>query len=223
MKAKSAEDYAPYYIIPLKVENLPPPECVKEVINDAQWFDPHNPISGGAAGKGPEPPEPPVIALVGSSEYPLMAEDIEIVETNDGKMKMAFAKMQIPSELKSSYILTDNDFENYQDEEPAEQVTDEVLEEANQNNNNSASPDNRKSSFSSPKSSATPKTPSFKPASSKAAGEVKKSKEKSKVNVSPTATREENNVPVSTKPKTAKPKSKELPVSEKAVQLGLYV
>lgn len=240
MKAKAAEDYHPYAIIPLRVEKLPPPECMTEVVADAQWFDTHNPITGGAAGKGPEPPEPPAIALVGSSEYPLMAEDIEIVESNDGKMKMAFAKMQIPVELKSSYILSDSDFESKQTqtEEDAASVSGageysvDALEGLNRHSVDDTRPGSSGGggkvggSTSSPKSIMS-KNSSFRSQSGKE--QTKRSKDKGKTGSSPTAINEDGTdangnafSKVHSSNSNNRTKSKEIPVSEKAVQLGLY-
>ena len=64
---------------------------------------------GGAAGKGPEPPEPPVMSTDGSAQYPNMMEELDGGES-EGKTKMAFAKMQIPSNLREAYLLHDQDF-----------------------------------------------------------------------------------------------------------------
>lgn len=45
---------------------------------DSLWFQ-HIVVSkGGAAGKGPEPPEPPSMTVDGSQEYPNMAEEVTV-------------------------------------------------------------------------------------------------------------------------------------------------
>lgn len=73
------------------------------------WYARVTVTKGGAAGKGPEPPEPPVMSTDGSAQYPNMMEELDGGES-EGKTKMAFAKMQIPSNLRDAYMLTDNDF-----------------------------------------------------------------------------------------------------------------
>lgn len=73
------------------------------------WYEPVMVTKGGAAGKGPEPPEPPAMHVDGSSEYPHMTEELETHES-EGKTKMAFAKMQVPQGLKESSLLQDADF-----------------------------------------------------------------------------------------------------------------
>ena len=61
---------------------LAPPNCSEEVrtkeITDALWFQQVVVSKGGAAGKGPEPPEPPSMTVDGSQEYPNMAEEVKI-------------------------------------------------------------------------------------------------------------------------------------------------
>lgn len=88
------------------------PECSNEISltpTDSQWFERVKVANGGAAGKGPDPPEPPSMTIDSSSEYPTMAEEIDSGEI-EGKTKMAFAKMQVPQNVKDIYILTDTDF-----------------------------------------------------------------------------------------------------------------
>lgn len=61
---------------------LVPPTCSEEVrtkeITDSLWFQQVVVSKGGAAGKGPEPPEPPSMTVDGSQEYPNMAEEVTI-------------------------------------------------------------------------------------------------------------------------------------------------
>lgn len=66
---------------------------------------------GGAAGKGESLPEPPQMKIDGAKEYPLLGEEIPVDSDSEGKTKMAFAKMQVPADLKSQYLLDDKDFE----------------------------------------------------------------------------------------------------------------
>ena len=44
------------------------------------WFEQVSVTKGGAAGKGPDPPEPPTSVVDGSKEYPNMAEEVDGVE-----------------------------------------------------------------------------------------------------------------------------------------------
>jgi hypothetical protein len=93
-------------------KKLPAPACVDEISptpTDAQWFEKVKVTNGGAAGKGPDPPEPPTMTIDGSSEYPNMAEELDAGEI-EGKTKMAFAKMQVPQNVKESHLLSDTDF-----------------------------------------------------------------------------------------------------------------
>jgi hypothetical protein len=80
--------------------------------------------NGGAAGKGPEPPEPPAMSVDGSSEYPNMAEELDAGEI-EGKTKMAFAKMQVPQSVKDSHLLSDTDFMLNADRESEENTADQ--------------------------------------------------------------------------------------------------
>jgi len=96
-----------------KIYELLPPECSTEISStptDIQWFERVKVANGGAAGKGPDPPEPPSMTVDGSSEYPAMAEEVDNAGEIEGKTKMAFAKMQVPQNIKDQYILTDTDF-----------------------------------------------------------------------------------------------------------------
>jgi hypothetical protein len=73
------------------------------------WYAKVTVTKGGAAGKGPEPPEPPAMSTDGSAQYPNMMEELDGGEA-DGKTKMSFAKMQIPTSMKDQHIMTDSDF-----------------------------------------------------------------------------------------------------------------
>lgn len=73
------------------------------------WFEQVSVTKGGAAGKGPDPPEPPTSVVDGSKEYPNMAEEVDGVEL-EGKTKMSLAKMPIPEMFRTSFQLKDEDF-----------------------------------------------------------------------------------------------------------------
>ena len=45
------------------------PDCVKHEISDVLWFEEKMLVTGGPAGKGPDPPEPPPVDQDDSSQY----------------------------------------------------------------------------------------------------------------------------------------------------------
>lgn len=97
---------------PVKAKDLPAPACQSEISDDpseAQWFERVKVTKGGTAGKGLVPPEPPAMSVDGSSEYPNMTEELDSGEV-EGKTKMAFAKMQVPHNVKELHQLSDTDF-----------------------------------------------------------------------------------------------------------------
>lgn len=94
------------------------------------WFSERLLVKGGPAGKGDVLPEPPQMVIDGSKEYPSMMEELDTGET-EGKTKMAFAKMQIPNELRDKYVLQDKDFElneSQNDKESPNGVSVEAME-----------------------------------------------------------------------------------------------
>lgn len=98
-------------ITPLNIQEDSIPQCISEVVPQAAtWYVQHVLTWGGAAGKGPEAPEPPAMSSDNASEN----EDIDASES-ESKTKMAFAKMQCPAELRESYLLQDKDFEQTPD------------------------------------------------------------------------------------------------------------
>lgn len=56
------------------------PDCISDThakeITNSLWFQRVVVSKGGAAGKGPDPPEPPSMFVDGSQEYPNMAEEV---------------------------------------------------------------------------------------------------------------------------------------------------
>ena len=117
------------------------------------WHEPYKRDGGGPAKKGIEPPEPPTMKLDDINLlYPSMNEDIENLEV-ENKTKMSFAKMQIPIELRSSYLLTDEDFmpkrtpkQNHNQQGELDSIGDDDDfddddEEEQNNNNNNPQPD----------------------------------------------------------------------------------
>ncbi|KAJ1422636.1 armadillo-type protein [Ochromonadaceae sp. CCMP2298] len=112
MKNQSSDEFLPPDVHPQKHRQIPPPACasdISETPTEAQWFEKVKVTNGGAAGKGPEPPEPPAMTIDGSSEYPNMAEELDAGEI-EGKTKMSFAKMQVPQVVRDAHLLSDTDF-----------------------------------------------------------------------------------------------------------------
>ena len=91
--------------------------------DSARWFSPVAVAKGGAAGKGPDAPEPPAITTEGSLQFPSMSEELDGGDS-EGKSKMAFAKMQVPQNIKEGHVLTENDFKINYDETLTEVPTD---------------------------------------------------------------------------------------------------
>lgn len=112
LKNQSSDEFTHPDVKPQKEKGIPAPSCLGEISTnptEAQWFEKVKVTNGGAAGKGPDPPEPPAMTIDGSSEYPNMAEELDAGEI-EGKTKMAFAKMQVPQNVKESHLLSDTDF-----------------------------------------------------------------------------------------------------------------
>lgn len=112
LKNQSSDEFTHPDVKPQKEKGIPAPACLNEISaqpTEAQWFEKVKVTNGGAAGKGPDPPEPPAMTIDGSSEYPNMAEELDAGEI-EGKTKMAFAKMQVPQNVKESHLLSDTDF-----------------------------------------------------------------------------------------------------------------
>ena len=95
-----------------------PPTCIYENGEFSQyqaWKETHQVRLGGSAGKGPPAPDPPemesesIFCNTSASETDNKAEDNP---ESEGRSKMAFAKMQIPNELKQSYLLSDDFFKS---------------------------------------------------------------------------------------------------------------
>ena len=106
---------------------LGPPSCADEA-GDVQaslpdWSADKELLMGGNAGKGPSFPE------THSPRDGLCTEPVCVTEemldggdsSSEGKAKMSFAKMNLPSDLKGAYVLTDEDFDSLKEEVEAEQ------------------------------------------------------------------------------------------------------
>jgi hypothetical protein len=97
---------------------------------------------GGSTGKGAAAPDPPAMESESSDAYSSLDSQTEDAVETEGKTKMAFAKMQVPEDLRSNFKLTDDDFkeaeeslrnqtENSKAEEPDNYVSlpNEILQE----------------------------------------------------------------------------------------------
>lgn len=73
-------------------------------------------ITGDFASRGPAPPEPPRMVSESTGNYPSMVDDLDAGDM-EGRTKMAFAKMQTPTELRESYVFDDADFEAQQEDD----------------------------------------------------------------------------------------------------------
>eukprot|EP00595_Chromulina_sp_UTEXLB2642_P000139 CAMPEP_0196762354 /NCGR_PEP_ID=MMETSP1095-20130614/1763_1 /TAXON_ID=96789 ORGANISM="Chromulina nebulosa, Strain UTEXLB2642" /NCGR_SAMPLE_ID=MMETSP1095 /ASSEMBLY_ACC=CAM_ASM_000446 /LENGTH=302 /DNA_ID=CAMNT_0042113025 /DNA_START=545 /DNA_END=1453 /DNA_ORIENTATION=- len=76
------------------------------------WYDKYDPILVEAAGKGPDPPSPPSILVNSPDVYSSIYEDNDNSANDllENKTKMAFAKMQIPNELKNGYLISEDEY-----------------------------------------------------------------------------------------------------------------
>lgn len=168
VKNKVTDDTVPPEIFPLSYTGIKQPVGVYLDADPStfMWFAEKVTAKGGAAGKGPDAPQPPLLNIDTSSEYPGMNEELEANEM-EGKTKMAFAKMQVPPEMRNQHLLQDEDFEQKEDDDDEESTTkkevpaplpaeDEYLNEQNSTKNSpksSPSVKNRKTIRNSPQSS----------------------------------------------------------------------
>jgi hypothetical protein len=114
-KSKVSDEVISPEKIPLKTSTNVVPACKSDIVPDSAWFAPFTITKGGAAGKGPEAPQASVTSVDGTSEYKEMMEEADIGEV-EGKTKMAFAKMQSPVEVRNSYLFSDKDFDQNENE-----------------------------------------------------------------------------------------------------------
>ena len=98
---------------PLSTEDKAAPACVDDAITDCVWYEAKECVSGGPAGSGPPPPEPPRMDSEASTETSVIDEP-ETAEL-DSRTKMSFAKMQTSQSLRDQCLLTDTDFETVRD------------------------------------------------------------------------------------------------------------
>jgi len=136
-KTQASEDDLPPVIEDQNYNSVQEPTYYNDGNDDGEhkkpWYVEITLAKGGAAGKGESLPEPPQMKIDGAKEYPLLGEEIPVDSDSEGKTKMAFAKMQVPADLKSQYLLDDKDFEvgNDKKEEakPVEEIEDGTAED----------------------------------------------------------------------------------------------
>ena len=109
------EDFDRPVILAPKVTDDAAPSCAHQALTDTMWHEERMLVTGGPAGKGPDPPLPPNVDHDDPSEYIAQMDAPEGAEA-DAKTKMAFAKMQAPQGLRDACTLTDADFENIRDD-----------------------------------------------------------------------------------------------------------
>lgn len=87
-----------------------PPSCADEQIDSVKYLFvlPKSVVQGGESDTDLAHPDPPITEDVHEDAL-FPAEDLDGAET-EGRAKMAFAKMQIPSDVKELFLLKDEDF-----------------------------------------------------------------------------------------------------------------
>lgn len=77
---------------------------------ESQWSCDFPTLLGGSAAKGPEAPDPPELVFEDTENICAhLLEEVEVADT-EGKSKMAFAKMPVPSDFKATYSFSDKQF-----------------------------------------------------------------------------------------------------------------
>lgn len=107
-KSRIGFDVTPPEIVPISFIKGKPPSCIDDTVYEGEWYETYTCKKGGASSKGPEPPSPPPMIMDGVSQYPSM-DEAEVNQDVETKSKMAFAKMQVPLEMRSSYVLSEEE------------------------------------------------------------------------------------------------------------------
>jgi len=117
-RQKAGNEMRGVEILPLN--KVPAPECgVDEFDGSPFLFHVEKDVApGGAAGKGPGLPEPPAMTASSTSYSQFSVDELDGSEV-EGKAKMSFAKMQIPQEVKTQYLLQNEDFDIKEDDATA--------------------------------------------------------------------------------------------------------
>ena len=111
-RTKGGDELITPEIKKLTIKIYGPPSSVNDKVEAVCWRQASERIKGGAAGRGPLPPEVPIMSTESVSNYPLSSiDELETAVESEGKTKMAFAKMFVPADLKDSFLFTDHDFD----------------------------------------------------------------------------------------------------------------
>ena len=227
-------------VLPQAYKTQPSPRCASETMVDDAWWYAEKIISiGGAAGKGPEAPKPASLPEDVGSDSQLIVDEID--QETENKTKMAFAKMQIPSELKTKFILTETDFalnENNETEDlnattggggANDLLTGSKLDEADGKTNGAGSPKGGRTSpaHDSPKGGRLSRLQSGAGTNSDAEDEKGHSPTRARGSAmrsrSSSEAKGDGADPKPKRPRSRQSKEKDaISMSEKASQLGLY-
>jgi len=101
-----------------------PPSSIYEHVECDCWREKADRLKGGAAGRGPLPPEVPIMSTESITNYPLSSlDEMESSAEAEGKTKMAFAKMLVPADLRDAFLFSDQDFVVQEDATDTNSVT----------------------------------------------------------------------------------------------------
>ncbi len=109
-KAKVEEETKVIHMHPIEPAPIPDVGVGAFDTNQYFWYCEKTVKVGGEAGAGPNHPEPPQMNEDKQTFAQFEVEEVDASEV-EGKAKMGFAKMQIPSEAKTAHLLADEDFE----------------------------------------------------------------------------------------------------------------
>ncbi|RYG69975.1 hypothetical protein EON64_01405, partial [archaeon] len=114
LKNQASDEFSVPLVLVMAENKLSPPQCTGDILHTeaekaaVRWHVKAVVAKGGAAGKGPDPPEAPLVSSDDSPSFNI-GEELEGGE-GDGKPRMSFAKMQSPANMKEANLLTDSDF-----------------------------------------------------------------------------------------------------------------
>ena len=108
-KAKVEEETKVIDMYPIEPAPIPDVGLGAFDTNQYFWYCEKTVKVGGEAGAGPDHPEPPKMNEDKQTFAQFEVEEVDASEV-EGKAKMGFAKMQIPSEAKTAHLLADADF-----------------------------------------------------------------------------------------------------------------
>jgi hypothetical protein len=116
LAGKSDDNFVPPVIAKADTKHASPPVSFDNVelskfSASTVPFHLHNEATpGDFASRGPPAPEPPQLSSENSADFPSMIEDLDAGET-EGRTKMSFAKMQVPSEVRNAYLFEEREYD----------------------------------------------------------------------------------------------------------------